>query len=190
MSWKSESAQLDAAKLVFLDETGLSTKMARLYARSIGGTRAVDSIPHGHWHTSTFIAGLTHNSLIAPAVFDGPMDGQSFLAYSEQVLCPVLLPGSVVIMDNLASHKVAGVRQAIENVGAQLKYLPPYSPDLNPIEQLFAKFKALLRKAAPRTREDLWERVRLLLSCFSIKECQNYLRNSGYNIDTSFCEML
>ena len=185
LHWKANAALLDVKQLVFLDETGINTKMARLYARSIGGTRAVDSIPHGHWHTTTFVAGLTHQSLVAPAVFDGPMDGELFLAYTQQVLSPTLKPGDIVIMDNLASHKVAGVKDAIEDVGAQLKYLPPYSPDLNPIEQLFAKFKALLRKAAPRTLGDLWTRVGILLSCFSAEECQNYLTNSGYIAATS-----
>ena len=178
--WRATTSGLPVEKLIFLDETGLSTKMARLYARSIGGARAVDSIPHGHWHTTTFVAGLKHQALVAPAVFDGPMDGESFLAYVEQILSPVLKPGDVVIMDNLSSHKVAGVRDSIQNTGASLRYLPPYSPDLNPIEQLFAKFKALLRKAAPRTLQRLWDRVRLLLSCFSPDECMNYFANSGY----------
>ena len=182
--WQTNKSLLDIEQLVFLDETGVNTKMARLYARSIGGTRAVDSIPHGHWHTTTFVAGLTHQSLIAPAVFDGPMDGESFLAYAEQILSPTLKEGNIVIMDNLACHKVAGVKKAIENAGARLLYLPPYSPDLNPIEQLFAKFKALLRKAGPRTISDLWERVGLLLSCFSAEECQNYFANSGYRLAT------
>ena len=183
--WRATTLKIDVEKLIFLDETGLSTKMARLYARSIGGTRAVDSIPHGHWHTTTFVAGLKHQALVAPAVFDGPMDGESFLAYVEQVLSPVLTPGDVVIMDNFASHKVAGVRDSIENSGATLKYLPPYSPDLNPIEQLFAKFKALIRKAGPRTMQSLWDRVQLLLSCFSQQECMNYFANSGYSAATN-----
>ncbi len=181
LHWRAKSALLAFERLIFLDETGISTKMARLYARSVGGSRAIDSIPHGHWHTTTFVAGLTHRSLIAPAVFDGPMDGESFLAYTKQILSPALKPGDIVIMDNLASHKVAGVKEAIANADAELRYLPPYSPDLNPIEQLFAKFKALLRKSAPRTLTDLWNRVGILLACFSSDECQNYLANSGYS---------
>lgn len=189
LKWRTNTFSLDSKQLVFLDETGVNTKMARLYARSIGGTRAVDSIPHGHWHTTTFVAGLTYQSLIAPAVLDGPMDGESFLAYTEQILSPALQEGNIVIMDNLACHKVSGVKQAIERAGAELLYLPPYSPDLNPIEQLFAKFKALIRKTGPRTISDLWERIGLLMSCFSAEECKNYFVNSGYSSSESLVAM-
>jgi len=171
---------LNPEKLVFIDETWASTNMARLYGRAARGTRLVASVPHGHWKTTTFIAGLRVNALTAPMVLDGPVNGEFFLAYVEQVLAPTLSPGDIVIMDNLSSHKIAGVREAIEAVGAELRYLPPYSPDLNPIEQVFAKLKALLRKAACRTIDDLWAVIGQLINCFQPGECANYLRNSGY----------
>ena len=171
---------MDPASFVFLDETGASTNMARRYGWSPKGERLVDAAPHGHWKTTTFLAGLRSTGIIAPLVLDGPMTGQAFLAYVEQFLAPVLSPGDVVIMDNLAAHKVAGVREAITAVGASFIYLPPYSPDLNPIEQVFAKLKALLRKAAARTRDALWDTIGNLLEAFSTTECQNYLENSGY----------
>jgi transposase len=129
--------------LIFIDETWTKTNMVRLYGRSERGRRLVDAVPHGHWNTSTFIAGLRHDGLVAPCVFDGAINGELFLAYLEQVLVPTLRDGDIVIMDNLGSHKVAGVRQAIEATGAKLLYLPPYSPDLNPIEQAFAKLNDL-----------------------------------------------
>jgi transposase len=144
------------------------------------GKRLVDAAPHGHWRTTTFIAGLRSSGLVAPLVLDGPMTGRAFLAYVEQVLAPALSPGDVVVLDNLAAHKVAGIEQAIRAAGASLMYLPPYSPDLNPIEQAFAKLKALLRKAAARTRDALWNTIGDLLNSFTPDECQNYLANSGY----------
>ena len=142
-------------KLVFLDETGAATNMARRYGRCPRGVRLLSSVPWGHWKTTTFVAGLRSDRLTAPCVLDGPMDGETFKAYVEQFLAPSLSPGDIVIMDNLPSHKVKGIREAIVAAGADVRYLPPYSPDLNPIEQLFAKLKALLRKAAPRTFDDL-----------------------------------
>lgn len=138
------------------------------------------SVPHGHWKTTTFIAGLRHDAITAPMVIDGPMDGAIFAAYVRTFLCPTLRPGDVVIADNLSSHKVAGVREAIEAVGARICYLPPYSPDLNPIEKAFSKLKALLRKAATRTVDALWTTIGELLDEFSAQECSNYFASSGY----------
>jgi transposase len=153
--------------------------MARLYGWAPAGTRLVDAVPHGHWNTSTFIAGLRENGLVAPCVFRGAINGELFLAYVEQVLAPTLTTGDIVIMDNLSSHKVAGVRQAIEAAGATLLYLPPYSPDLNPIEQAFAKLKALLRAKALRTVDALWNALGSLVACFTPEECRNFLRHAG-----------
>lgn len=183
-AWHEAQSELDANALVFLDETWLSTNMARRYGRCAKGVRLRASIPHGHWKTSTFLAGLCHDGLIAPLVLDGPIDGESFRAYVQQFLAPALRPGQIVVMDNLSSHKVAGVREAIEAVGAHLLYLPPYSPDLNPIEQLFAKLKALLRKAAARTVEALWTIVGQILLDLRPNECRNYLANAGYRHST------
>jgi transposase len=178
--WRGNQPSLATGKLIFIDETWTKTNMVRLYGWSHVGHRLVDAVPHGHWKTSTFIAGLRQDGLIAPCVFNGAINGELFLAYIEQVLVPTLAPGDIVIMDNLSSHKVAGVRQAIEAVGAKLLYLPPYSPDLNPIEQAFAKLKALLRAKALRTIEALWKALGDLVSCFSSAECANYLRHAGY----------
>ena len=154
--------------------------MARRYGRCPKGQRLRASIPYGHWKTTTFLAGLCHDRLIAPLVLDGPIDGDSFRAYVEQFLAPALRPGQIVVMDNLSSHKVAGVRDAIEAVGARVLYLPPYSPDLNPIEQLFAKLKAMLRKAAARTVDTLWLAVGEILRVLHTDECRNYFVNAGY----------
>lgn len=154
--------------------------MARRYGRCAKGTRLSAAVPHGHWKTTTFLAGLCQDRLIAPLVLDGPIDGDIFRAYVEQFLAPALSPGQIVVMDNLASHKVTGIREAIEARGARLLYLPPYSPDLNPIEQLFAKLKALIRKAAARTRDALWAAVADALRCFAPEECANYFTNAGY----------
>ena len=165
---------------MFIDETGASTKMARLRGRSPRGERCRASIPHGHWKTTTFTAGLRRSGLMAPMVLDGPMDGTAFLAYVRQVLVRELAPGDVVIMDNLPAHKVGGVRQAIEAAGARLLYLPPYSPDFNPIEMAFSKLKALLRKAAARTVDDLWQVIADALDAFTPAECTNYFAAAGY----------
>jgi transposase len=154
--------------------------MARLRGRAPRGERLIGKVPHGHWKTTTFVAGLRTTALTAPGVIDGPMNGDAFLAYVEQILIPTLTPGDIVVADNLSAHKVAGVREAIEAAGAKLLYLPPYSPDFNPIEQLFAKLKALLRKAAERSVNGLWSRIASLLSAFTPDECANYFRNSGY----------
>jgi transposase len=165
---------------VFIDETWATTNMTRQYGRAPRGQRLVAAVPHGHWKTSTFVAGLRTTGLTAPLVVDGAMNGDIFRAYVEQVLVPTLKPGDIVILDNLGSHKVAGVRQAIEATGAALIYLPPYSPDLNPIEQAFAKLKALLRKLAARTVSGLWGALGDLLDRFTPQECANYLASAGY----------
>jgi transposase len=171
---------MDPARFVFLDETGTATNMARRYGRSLSGTRLVAVVPHGHWRTTTLIAGLKQTGIVAPLVLDGPMTGPAFRAYLEQFLAPALVPGDVVVLDNLAAHRVDGIRQTLAAVGASILYLPPYSPDLNPIEQLFAKLKALLRKAAARTREELWSAIGRLLDACPPVECANYLNHCGY----------
>ena len=171
---------MDPASFVFLDETGAATNMVRRYGWGPKGERLMDAAPHGHWKTTTFLAGLRSTGIVAPLVLDGPMTGEAFRAYVEQFLAPTLSPGDVVVLDNLAAHKVAGVREAIAAAGASILYLPPYSPDLNPIEQMFAKLKALLRKAAVRNREALWNTIGNLLEAFSPTECRNYIANSGY----------
>jgi len=154
--------------------------MARLRGRAPRGERLAGKVPHGHWKTTTFVAALRSSALTAPGVIDGPMNGNAFLAYVEQVLVPSLKTGDIVVMDNLSAHKVPGVHQAIEAAGARLLYLPPYSPDFNPIEQLFAKLKALLRKAGERSVDALWSRIASLLDAFTPEECANYFRNAGY----------
>jgi transposase len=175
-----DQANLDLDRLVFIDETGTSTNMARLRGRAPRGERLIGKIPHGHWKTTTFVAGLRSTALTAPCVIDGPMNGNAFLAYVEQILAPSLKPGDIVVLDNLSAHKVPGVREAIATADARLLYLPPYSPDFNPIEQLFAKLKALLRKAAERSVDALWNRIASLLDAFTPNECANYFRNAGY----------
>jgi transposase len=141
----------------------------------------VAAIPHGHWKTTTFLAALRHDRITAPCVFDGAINGERFLAWVEQALVPTLTPGDIVVMDNLGSHKVTGVREAIEAAGARVLYLPPYSPDLNPIEQVFAKLKGILRTVATRTVDALWDAIGAALDDFSAVECSNYLRNAGYS---------
>jgi transposase len=154
--------------------------MARTHARAPCGQRAIGAVPHGHWQTSTFLAALRCDRLTAPCVIDGPINGQTFQAYVEQILLPTLQPGDIVIIDNLGSHKGKAVRHAIEQAGAFLLYLPPYSPDLNPIEQVVAKLKAMLRKTAARSLEALWNAVGTLLDRFSPQECARYFTNAGY----------
>jgi transposase len=171
---------LRAERLVFIDETGVKTNMTRPRGRSRRGARLVTAVPWGHWKTTTFVAGLRCDGLSAPLVLDGARHGAAFKAYVEQMLAPSLSPGDIVVMDNLSSHKVDGVRQAIKAAGAFVLYLPAYSPDLNPIEQAFAKLKALLRKAAARTVEDLWQAIADSLDQFTPDECANYLKNAGY----------
>ena len=154
--------------------------MVRRYGRCPVGQRLLAKAPHGHWRTTTFIAALRRDGLDAPMTLDGPMNGETFRAWTEQFLAPVLKQGDIVVMDNLPSHKVSGIREAIEAQGALLLYLPPYSPDLNPIEQVFAKFKAALRKAAARTVTRLWNEIAKTLKTFSATECAAYLKNCGY----------
>jgi transposase len=178
--WKAHQGKVDPARLVFIDETWAKTNMTRLRGWSPRGAKLLAKVPHGHWHTLTFVAALRHDRIDAPLVLDGPINGESFLAWVEQMLVPTLTAGDVVIMDNLGSHKGLAVRQAIRAAGAHLLFLPPYSPDLNPIEQVFAKLKTLLRKAAERSVETTWRRIGALLQNFPPHECASYLRNSGY----------
>jgi transposase len=179
-AWRERQPELSLERLVFLDETWATTNMARLRGRGPRGVRVEGMVPHGHWHTTTFLAGLRADAIIAPFVIGQAMNGRIFRAYVEQVLAPELRPDDIVVMDNLGSHKVTGVREAIEARRASLLYLPPYSPDFNPIEQLFAKLKALLRAAAERSVEALWHAIGRLLDRFPPTECANYLANSGY----------
>jgi transposase len=178
--WKVGQASLDAKRLVFVDETGTSTKMVRTHGRCRRGRRLIGKAPCGHWKTTTFTAGLRCDGLVAPWVLEGPMNGEAFLVYVDKVLAPSLSNGDIVVIDNLSAHKVAGVRAAIEARGAILLYLPPYSPDLNPIEMAFAKLKTLLRKAAARTTDSLRDAIGQVLSAFTSDECANYLAHAGY----------
>jgi transposase len=166
--------------LVFIYETWAKTNMVRLRGRCERGARLIDTTPHGHWKTSTFIAALREDGLVAPAVFDGAINANLFLCYVEQVLVPTLRAGDIVVMDNLSSHKKPAVRQAIEAAGATLLFLPAYSPDLNPIEQVFAKLKALLQKMALRSVEALWKALGSITGCVSPQECKNFIRHAGY----------
>jgi transposase len=180
LRWRRHQGRLDPARLVFIDETWAKTNMAPLRGWCTRGRRLVGKVPHGHWQTMTFIAALRHDRISAPCVIDGPINGEGFLAYVEQFLAPTLEAGDIVIMDNLGSHKGRAVRNAVRAVGAHLLFLPPYSPDLNPIEQVFAKLKALLRKARERSVDATWRRIGNLLDHFAPTECANYLRNAGY----------
>lgn len=182
-AWFAAQPDLDPARLVFIDETGATTKMARLRGRSPRGERCRASVPHGHWKTTTLVAGLRLDGMTAPMTLDGAMNGAAFATYARAFLAPTLSPGDVVVMDNLPAHKVTAARQAIEATGARLLFLPPYSPDFNPIEQAFAKLKALLRKAAARTLEALERAIVDALDAFTPQECSNYFANSGYEPD-------
>lgn len=180
MLWKANQALLDPSHLVFIDETGTSTNMARLRGRCKRGHRLIGKIPNGHWKITTFVAGLRNDAITAPFVIDQPMNGVIFRAYLEQCLVPTLKPGDIVVMDNLPAHKNEDVRKIIEAAGAKLLYLPPYSPDLNPIEMAFAKLKAHLRTAAERSIPALWDRIGTVLDLFSANQCQNFFRHAGY----------
>ena len=180
-AWRFWQGHLHPFNLVFIDETGANTKMARRYGRAFRGRRLVAKVPHGHWKTTTFVGALRATGITAPMVVDGPINGDVFLAYVQQQLAPTLKSGDTVIMDNLSSHKRAGVQETIESVGASLVFLPPYSPDLNPIELAFAKLKQLLRKAATRTIDQLETTIGRLLKEFQPKECQAYFRHCGYS---------
>jgi transposase len=178
--WKRYQNRLDPSRLVFIDETWAKTNMTRTHGRAPRGARLQAKVPHAHWKTMTFVAALRLEGITAPVVFDQPINGEWFQAYVEQELIPTLRPGDVVIMDNLGSHKGKAVRQAIRKARAHLLFLPPYSPDLNPIEQVFAKLKTLLRKADERSVEAVWTRIGALLDHFSPSECANYIRHAGY----------
>jgi transposase len=169
--------------LVFIDETWASTNMARTYGRSRRGERLRASVPHGHWKTTTFVAGLRMGGMVAPFVLDGPINGDAFEVYVEKILVPELRPGDIVVMDNLSSHKRPDIQAMIEGAGARLRFLPPYSPDFNPIEKAFAKLKALLRKAAERTVEALWDAIGRFVDLFTPAECANYFASCGYDAD-------
>jgi transposase len=180
-AWFDAQLDLNPARLVFIDETWASTNMARTRGRAPRGERLRAAVPYGHWKTTTFVAGLRQDGIVAPFVLDGPINRDAFETYVAQVLVPELQPGDVVIMDNLSSHKGPRVRDLIEVAGATLLYLPPYSPDFNPIENAFAKLKALLRKAAERTVGALWDRIGLTLDAFTPAECANYFAAAGYD---------
>jgi transposase len=178
--WKQHQNKIPAGRLIFIDETWAKTNMTRLHGRCAKGKRLVAKVPHGHRKTLTFVAGLRCDGIIAPCVFDGPIDAESFLAWIVQFLVPSLRPGDMVVMDNLSSHKGKAVRHAIRAAGAKLFFLPPYSPDLNPIEQAFSKLKTLLRKANARTIEQVEKCIAKLLTQIDPAECLNYFREAGY----------
>jgi transposase len=182
-AWFEGQLDLDPERLVFVDETWASTTMARRHGRCARGERLRSGVPHGHWKTTTFVAGLRRSAMVAPWVLDGPMNRDAFTTYVARVLVPELQPGDIVIMDNLSSHKAPAVRQAIEAAGAALLFLPPYSPDFNPIEQAFAKLKAHLRKAAERTIHGLWNAIGRILDLYAPQECANYFASTGYDAD-------
>ena len=173
--------KLDPEQLVFIDETWARTNMVRRYGRCLRGQRLIDKTPHGHWKTTTFLGALRHDGMTAPLVVDGAINGPIFLGYVRQHLAPTLKAGDVVVMDNLSAHKVAGVREAIEAVGASVLYLPPYSPDLNPIELAFSKLKSVLRREAERTVSGLWSLLGRVGELFAPAECLAYFRHCGYD---------
>jgi transposase len=180
-AWRALQPEIDVDRLVFIDETGASTKMARLGGRALRGTRCVAAVPHGHWKTTTFVGALRTTGMTAPMVLDGAMDGPAFTAWVEEFLVPTLRPGDIVVMDNLPAHRRAEVGLAIAAAGAHLMYLPPYSPDLNPIEMVFAKLKAVLRRAAARSLEALWGAIADALATFTAEECVNFFAAAGYD---------
>lgn len=182
MQWRKYRNRIDPARLVFIDETWTKTNMAPLRGWAPRGQRIKASVPHGHWQTLTFLAALRHDRVTAPWLLDGPINGECFRLYVEQVLVPTLRPGDIVIMDNLGSHKGHAVRHAIRAVGARLLFLPKYSPDLNPIEQLFSKLKHWLRKAAKRTPDDVCLAIGDILDMIPATECSNYFQNAGYGL--------
>jgi len=179
-AWFDEQPDLDPARLVFIDEAGTSTKMARRYGRASRGERCRAAVPHGHWKTSTFVGALRLSGMTAPMTLDGAMHGAAFLAYVEQILVPTLKPGDIIVMDNLPAHKPSVVRRAIEKAGAELRFLPPYSPDFNPIELAFSKFKALLKKTAARTLADLWAAIANAIDAITPTDCASYFTATGY----------
>jgi putative transposase len=178
--WRKRQKDVDPSRLVFIDETWTKTNMTRLYGWAPRGSRLVDKVPHGHWKTATFLAALRNDRIEAPCLFDGPINGERFLAYVEHFLVPTLKRGDIVVADNLGSHKGKAVKRAIKAAGARLLFLPKYSPDLNPIEQVFAKLKTLVRKARPRSFEAISNALQSALAQVSHSECANYLKNAGY----------
>jgi len=180
IQWRASQQEVDPNRFVFIDETWAKTNMTRRYGRTLIGTRLVEKTPCGRWQTTTFLGALRAEGFIAPLTMDGPINGPLFRGWVEQHLAPALQPGDIVVMDNLSSHKVTGVREAIEAVGAELRYLPPYSPDLNPIELAFSKFKKLLRDGAERTVDKLWNLCGSILGKFTESECRNYFKHCGY----------
>jgi transposase len=182
-AWFEAQPEFEPERLVFVDETGASTKMARRYGRAPKGERCRAPVPHGHWKTTTFVGALRHDRMAAPMVLDGPMNGAAFQAYVEQVLAPSLQSGDIVVLDNLPAHKPAAVRRAIEARGAELRFLPPYSPDFNPIELAFAKLEAWLNKIAARTIDELWNTIGVAIDQFTPGECRNYFQAAGYDFE-------
>jgi transposase len=178
--WKDTQHTLDPSQLVFIDETGTATNMVRTRGRCERGKRLLAKVPHGHWKTTTFVAGLRCDAITAPFVIDCPMNRDIFLTYLQECLVPTLSQGDIVIMDNLPAHKGASVRETIEAAGAKLVYLPPYSPDLNPIEMAFSKLKSWLRKARERTIPALWDRIGTILEVFTPQQCANFFKHAGY----------
>ena len=178
--WQLSQKEPDPDRFVFIDETWAKTNMTRTYGRSEIGTRVIQKVPNGRWQTTTFVGALRVTGFIAPLTIDGPVNGQLFLAWVEQHLVSCLKPGDIVVMDNLSSHKVTGVQEAIENAGAELRFLPSYSPDLNPIELAFSKFKKMLRDGAKRKVDELWNLCGELLDQFTEAECRNYFKHCGY----------
>jgi transposase len=182
-AWFDTQPALEPEKLVFIDETGASTKMARRGGRAPRGRRCRAPVPHGHWKTTTFVAALRLHAMTAPMILDGAMYGAAFVAYVEQVLVPTLRTGDIVVMDNLPAHRAAGVRDAIHQASAELRFLPPYSPDFNPIEMAFSKFKAHLKRDAARTVGELWDAIARAANIFTPAECENYFAAAGYDCE-------
>lgn len=183
-AWFDGQLDLEPNRLIFLDECGTNTKMARLYGRSKRGERCRAAIPHGHWKTTTLVAGLSTDGIVAPMILDGALDGEMFSAYVKTLLVPCLMPGDIVIMDNLPAHKVSSARQAIEATGAALIFLPPYSPDFNPIEKAINQIKADLKRAAARTKKQLDEAIAKAIDLVTPENARNYFASCGYQADT------
>lgn len=183
-AWFDEQPDLDPERLIFLDECGTSTKMARLYGRSKRGERCRAPVPHGHWKTTTLVAGLSLQGIVAPTIIDGPMNGGMFRAYVEQILVPELKPGDIVVLDNLPAHKVSGISEILEKVGATLRFLPPYSPDFNPIENGISQIKSVLKKIAARTKAALDHAIVEAIDAVTPQHAANYFNAAGYHADT------
>jgi len=181
-AWSEAQPEFDPHRLIFLDECGTSTKMARLYGRSMRGERCRAPIPHGHWKSTTLVAGLSLKGIVAPTIIDGPMDGRMFQAYVEQILVPELKPGDIVVLDNLPAHKTTGIDQILQRAGATLRFLPPYSPDFNPIENAISQIKSILKKIAARTKDVLDLAIVKAIDTVTPKQAENYFNAAGYPI--------